>query len=150
VTGRGAPGTGRPGIGRLATAGLAVLGVINLLQGGWAWFAPRHFYDTFPGFGQRWTATYPPYNAHLITDLGATFIAFGVLLTLAALLRDRRVTVVVLVGVLVFSVLHLVFHMLHRDVEGGLPPASLVALVLGVLAPGVLLVLARRAGRRPA
>ena len=135
--GRGAP--------RLVTAGLAALGGLHLLWGAWAWFAPRHFYETFPGFGQRWTVAYPPYNAHLVTDLGATFVTFGVLLALAAALRDRRVSTVVLIGVLVFSVLHLAFHFTHRG-EPGIPAASLVSLVLGVLAPAVLIVLTRRSG----
>lgn len=136
------------GGGPLVTAGLAGLGGLNLVQGLWAWLAPGHFYDTFPGFGQRWPAGYPPYNAHLVTDLGATFVTFGVLLLAAAALRDRRVTVVVLVGVLGFSVMHLAFHLRqHGELDGGSWAASLATLVLGVLAPAVLLVLARRQRR---
>lgn len=143
--------TRRAGAHRLAplTAGLALLGAIQLAIGAWAWFAPAHFFDTFPGFGQRWTAVYPPYNAHLVTDLGATFVTLGVLLLIAAALRDRRVTTVVLVGVLVFSVLHLTFHATHHGLGSGPQlAASIGSLVLGVLAPAALLVLARRLHRR--
>ena len=73
--------------------------------------APRWFFDTFPGFGLGWTAAYPPYNAHLMTDVGAAFTTIGVLLLIAAWLDDRRVTAVVLVGLLIFLTLHLVFHL---------------------------------------
>lgn len=131
----------------LVTAGLAVLGALNLGWGAWAVTAPRHFFHTFPGFGQRWTGAYPPYNEHLTTDLGATFLALGALLLVAAALRDRRVTSVVLLGVLVFNTVHLVFHATrHGELSGGPLAASLAALVLGLLAPAALLVAVRRTG----
>lgn len=129
---------------QVLTAGLVLLGALHLTMGPWALLAPRHFFDTFPGFGQRWTAAYPPYNEHLVSDVGATFTTLGVLLLLAAAVRDRRVTSVVLIGVIVFGTLHLVFHALHPGTLRGLDLAgSLVSLALGVLAPAGLLVLAR-------
>lgn len=131
------------------TAGLALLGALQFGIGAWAWFAPAQFFEAFPGFGQRWTAAYPPYNAHLVTDLGATFVTLGVLLLIAAVLRDHRVTTVVLVGVLVFAMLHLAFHATHHGLVGGGQLATSIAfLVLGVLAPAALLLLARRPHRR--
>jgi hypothetical protein len=90
--------------------GLALLGMLHLSWGVSAMAAPKWFFDTFPGFGQRWTAAYPPYNEHLMTDVGAAFATLGVLLLAAAVLADRRVTTVVLLGVIVFSGLHLAFH----------------------------------------
>ena len=129
----------------LLTIGLAVLGALNLAWGAWAILAPRHFFDTFPGFGQRWTGAYPPYNGHLVVDLGATCTTLGVLLVLAAVLRDRRVTTVVLAGVLVFSTLHLLYHATHHGLLHGASLAgSIAAVVLGVVGPAALLVLARR------
>lgn len=129
---------------RVLTAGLVLLGALHLGWGLWAWLAPRHFFDTFPWSGRRWTAAYPPFNAHLVSDLGATFTTLGVLLLLAAVVRDRRVTGVVLVGVIVFSGLHLTYHALHPGSLHGLDLAgSLVSLVLGVLVPAGLLALAR-------
>jgi hypothetical protein len=130
---------------RLRRAGLAGLGLVNLCWGGWAVLAPAGFFAGFPGFGYHWTGGYPPYNGHLITDLGITFVTLGVLLLTAAVLDDRRVTSVVLAGDLVWSGLHLVYHALHRgelDTVGY--QVSLVSLVLGVLAPLGLLVLNRR------
>jgi hypothetical protein len=119
-----------------------LLGALHLSWGVPATLAPRWFYDTFPGLGYAWTAAYPPYNAHLITDLGATFTTLGVLLLLAAWLADRKVTAVVLCGVLVFSSLHLAFHLRdHGSLTGADLVASLTALALGVAAPAALLVL---------
>jgi len=125
--------------------GLALLGALHLSWGIPATFAPRWFYDHFPGLGRSWTAAYPPFNAHLVTDLGATFTTLGVLLGLAAWLADRKVTAVVLCGVLVFSSLHLAFHLRHHGALAGMDlVASLAALTMGVVLPALLLVLDRR------
>jgi hypothetical protein len=133
----------------LLRAGLAGLGGLHLAWGIGAIAAPRWFFETFPGFGQRWTAAYPPFNEHLLVDVGAAFAALGVLLLLAAVLADRRVVAVALAGVLVFSGVHLAYHVLQPGgLGGGSWATSLVALVAGVIAPLGLLWLSRRAGRR--
>jgi hypothetical protein len=120
--------------------GLAVLAALNLWWGGWARVAPRHFFDTFPGWGQRWTAAYGPYNEHLVTDLGSTFLTLGFLLAVAAILTDRRVRRTVLAGVLLFDSLHLLFHATDRaGMAAGSYAASLVALAVGVALPAALL-----------
>jgi hypothetical protein len=129
----------------IVRGGLVLLGALHLSWGVPATLAPRWFFDTFPGMGRAWTAAYPPYNAHLVTDLGATFTTLGVLLLLAAWLADRKVTAVVLCGVLVFSSLHLAFHLRdHGALAGTDLVASLAALVLGVVLPAALLILDRR------
>jgi hypothetical protein len=129
----------------LVRIGMALLAVVNAWWGVWARFAPRHFFDTFPGFGHRWTAAYPPYNEHLVTDLGSTFLTLGFLLGVGAALNQRTVRWVVLAGVLLFNVLHLGFHALQRGTMGGSDfGASLATLVIGVMVPVVLLVLDRR------
>lgn len=123
---------------------MALLAALNLWWGGWALLRPQHFFDTFPGFGFHWTSAYPPFNLHLVTDLGATFVTLGFLLAAGATLRQRSVRLVALGGVLVFNTLHLAFHSWHRgsmtSVDYGLSTASLIA---GVLAPAVLLALDR-------
>lgn len=130
---------------QLVRGGLVLLGALHLSWGVPAVLAPRWFFDTFPGLGHAWTAAYPPYNEHLITDLGATFVTLAVLLLAAAWLADRKVTAVVLSGVLVFSALHFAFHLRdHGALTGTDLVASLAALALGVLIPGALLVLDRR------
>ena len=57
----------------LVRGGLVLLGALHLSWGVPATLAPRWFFDSFPGLGHAWTAAYPPYNGHLVTDLGATF-----------------------------------------------------------------------------
>ncbi len=134
----------------LRRVGLALLAGLNLWWGVWALAAPRGFYDAFPGFGHRWTAAYPPYNEHLIADLGATFLTLAVLLALAVFLDDPRVRRVVLAGVLVFNGLHLAFHATHRGVLSLLDyGASLATLVGGAALPAVLLGLEFWPRRRP-
>jgi hypothetical protein len=123
---------------------MAALAAINAWWGAWARLAPRHFFDNFPGFGRHWTAAYPPYNEHLVTDLGATFLTLAFLLGVAAAVRDRTARWVVLAGVGLFNLLHLSFHAFHRGVMGGFDTAaSLTTLAFGVVAAAVLLVLNR-------
>jgi hypothetical protein len=133
---------------RLVRLGAALLGIVNLGWGAWAVLSPAGFYGTFPGFGRRWTSAYPPYNEHLVTDLGGTFLTLGALLAAAALLGDRRVTTVVLAGDLLWNSLHLAYHARHRGImSGGDYLASLLALGIGVVGPAVLLALHARAAR---
>jgi hypothetical protein len=123
---------------RLATA---ALGVVHGWWGIWAVLFPRHFYDTFPGFGRRWTAAYPPYNEHLVADLGATFLTLAFLLGVGAASRNRGVRRLALAAVVVFSALHLAFHAVDQgsmEIADLVP--SLVALALGVVIPVALLI----------
>lgn len=138
----------------LRRPGLIVLAAANLWWGIWALVAPHGFFTTFPGFGQRWTAGYPPYNEHLVSDLGATFTTLGVLLVIAAVRDNRHTTRLVLAGVLTFNIIHLTFHSWH---QGGLDDAayqaSLGTLVLGVVGPLALAALTitprKKVGRDP-
>ncbi|HZM83006.1 MAG TPA: hypothetical protein VFC19_45395 [Candidatus Limnocylindrales bacterium] len=128
---------------------VAILGVLHLAWGVGAIAAPRWFFDNFPGFGRHWTAAYPPYNEHLMTDVGAAFLALGVILLIAAAMRDRKVTNVVLIGLLVFSTAHLVFHSRHPgNLTGADLAASLTSLALGVVVPGLLLIVSAVRGSR--
>jgi hypothetical protein len=123
-------------------SGTALLAALHLWWGVWARVAPRHFFDTFPGLGQRWTAAYPPYNEHLVTDLGATFLTLGFLLVVAVVSAEPRVRHTVLAAVALFGALHLVFHATDRgDLGGPSYAGSVVALAVGVLLPVALLAL---------
>ena len=42
-------------------------------------FAPRSFYDDFPYVG-HWVDRLPPYNEHLVTDVGALYLGFALVL----------------------------------------------------------------------
>jgi hypothetical protein len=122
--------------------GSVLLAGLHLWWGVWAIAAPRHFFDTFPGLGQRWTAAYPPYNEHMVTDLGATFLTLGFLLGVAVVSSEPRVRRTVLAGVGLFGALHLLFHATDRgDLSGPSYAGSVIALVVGVLLPAALLAL---------
>ena len=53
----------------VARGALGFLLVAVLLVGLPAAFAPRTFYDDFP-FVAHWVELLPPYNEHLVTDVG--------------------------------------------------------------------------------
>ena len=123
--------------------GLAGMAVVHLWWGLWAYAAPRHFFTSFPGLGHRWTAAYPPYNEHLTTDLGATFLTVAVLLAVPAVRYRRGLARLALTGTATFNALHLAFHVIHHGTLGGADlAASLFTLVAGVAAPTALLLLA--------
>ncbi len=131
---------------RLCTAALALL---NLAWGAWARLSPRSFFDSFPGFGQRWLAAYPPYNVHLVTDLGATLLTLGLLLLVGAMSAERRVRARALAGFLIFSTIHLTFHATN---PGTLSTTDVVvstsSLVAGALVSILLLIADRWADAR--
>jgi hypothetical protein len=132
---------------RLARIVLAVLAVSGATVGLWATFAPRSFYDDFPGGGRSWVAPDGPFNEHLVRDVGALNLALTVLTVAAAIMLVRSLVVVAALGWLAYGVPHLVYHVRHRDVfDTGdqvasltslalLPVLAVVALVVGVKMP---------------
>ncbi|GAA1535654.1 hypothetical protein [Nocardioides humi] len=88
--------------------------------GAWAVLTPRGWYDDFPGIGPALAAAEPPFNAHLVTDAGAGFLATGLLLLGACLLGGLVEIRVAAIGYLLFTVPHLVYHAAHPS---PLPPA---------------------------
>ncbi|MDG4664882.1 hypothetical protein [Mycobacterium sp. 236(2023)] len=102
------------------TAQRILLGVLTLVATGtgvWAYFAARHWYDTFPGLGLSWLPQLGPYNEHFVRDVGAFFLGLTVL-SVATLLHVTNTTLVrVSAGAwTMFNVLHLILHlqMLHH------------------------------------
>jgi hypothetical protein len=124
--------------------GLLVLAAPQVVIGMWALFAPRAFYDGFPAAGHAWVALLPPYNEHLVRDVGALNLAVCVVLVAAAVAPHRLLVTVALVCQLVYTVPHAVFHVTHLD---GFPAADAVAQTAGfavqVVLPLALLALAR-------
>lgn len=95
---------------------LIILTIFGLSLGVWAYFAPLNWYNTFPGMGMRWLLVLGPYNEHLVKDVGAMFLALGVLSAVAVYhLRNRPVVVITAISWSVFNALHLIYHlgMLH-------------------------------------
>ncbi|HEU4396979.1 MAG TPA: hypothetical protein VFU54_03955 [Actinomycetota bacterium] len=133
---------------RLSRTILWALTATLVLTGGWALGAPRSFYDRFPGAGHTWVALLPPYNEHLVRDVGSLSLSLAVLTAATALMLEWRLVIVASLATLVWSTPHLAFHLGHLD---GLSTADkvgqVVVLVLGVAAPLALLGLAVAAGR---
>jgi hypothetical protein len=120
----------------VTTAALALLAVPALVEGLWATAAPSSFYRSFPGTG-HWVAALPPYNEHLVRDVGQLALALGIV-TVGALVMRRR-SVIRLVGAawLVEALPHFLFHVLNRQ---GLGSAQLTASLTGLAFTVVLAV----------
>ena len=97
-----APGRARAGLMR---GGLGLLSLSALAVGAWALFLPRSFYEDFPSAGRAWVSALGPYNGHLLADVGAMYLALGVLLALAAVSLGKELVRASLVAWLVFAAL---------------------------------------------
>ena len=91
---------------------LVVLSFFGLVTGVWAYFFPRHWYDTFPGMGLSWLPQLGPFNEHFATDTGAMFLGLATL-SIAAFIWSTNTTLVRVTGAAwtVFNLLHWIFHM---------------------------------------
>jgi len=116
---------------------LAAVAAANAVTGLNALLAPRAFFDDFP-LGAGWVAQLPPFNDHLTTDVGAFFLAFGLLLGWAAYTLERALVLPVCAAWSVFSLAHLAFHLTHMDGFGAADAAAQTAGLVAVLAPGVV------------
>jgi hypothetical protein len=126
---------------RVVRCALAAMTLGSLPVGLWATFAPRSFYDDFPGGGRTWVALDGPYNEHLVRDVGSLNLALTVV-TVAALVTLGRVVVLAAAGAwLAYSAPHLVYHARHLDLyDTGDEVANMFALALTVVLPLVVLV----------
>src|SRR4028118_1615057 len=70
--------------------GLGFLALSQGVIGAWALLGPRTFFDHFPGTALGWVALLPPYNEHLVRDVGALSLALTVLLGYAAVRPEPR------------------------------------------------------------
>jgi hypothetical protein len=128
---------------------LIVLGVGNIPIGLWAAFAPRSFYDDFPGFGREWVRVDGPYNEHLMRDFGALNLALAVVTIAAVITLARPLVIAVAIAWLAWGVPHLVYHSRHLDVYETSDQVLNVVLLtaLPVLAVAVLVLTLRRPAR---
>jgi hypothetical protein len=94
----------------LVRGGLGILSFSALSVGFWALFFPRSFYEDFPAAGRAWVSTLGPYNGHLVADVGAMYLALGVLLAVATVSMGEELVRASLVVWLVFAVPHFVYH----------------------------------------
>jgi hypothetical protein len=132
--------------------GLLVLGIPQTASGLWAVIAPRDWYDAFPGGGREWLPAFGPYNEHFATDAGVGILAAGVLALAAAVVLERRVVQVAMIGYLAWSVPHAVWHLTAIDEALGTTDdvINVATLSVTVILPLVLLVTASRLESEPA
>ena len=131
-------------------AGLWFLTVTNLAVGAWQLFWPRSFFDDLPVPAHPWVSRLPPYNEHLLTDVGGLNLALGVVLLVAARTMDHRLVLTALTAYLAFALPHAIFHAAHLD---GYPSGDAIAqtltLSIAVVVPVALLVAALRTLPKP-
>jgi hypothetical protein len=114
--------------------------------GCWALFAPRFWYDQFPGFGLHWLPPLGPFNEHLVRDVGAEYLGLGAVGLVAALRpTDELLVRTAAVGWFVFSLPHLLFHLGHLGGYGPLDSIlNIVTLGFYALMPLVVVLPLRR------
>jgi ABC-type transporter Mla maintaining outer membrane lipid asymmetry permease subunit MlaE len=99
---------------RIARAALAILLLSAASIGLVAAFAPHTFYDDFP-FLRHWVELLPPYNEHLVTDVGGLYLGFAVIFAWAARTLQPTLVRAVCTAWLLTAALHLGFHATHLD-----------------------------------
>jgi hypothetical protein len=98
----------------LARAALLILVVSTLGVGLPATFAPESFYDDFP-FVRHWVDLLPPYNEHLVTDVGGLYLGFAVLFAWAARTLQPTLIRAACSAWLLTAAIHLFFHATHLE-----------------------------------
>jgi hypothetical protein len=120
---------------------LGVLAFSALSVGLLASIAPRAFYDDFP-LGADWVSLLPPYNEHLVTDVGGFQLAFGLLFAWAAARPARPLVVPLCAAWLVSQLAHFLFHVTHLEhFSTGDAIAQTVALGIVLVLPAAAIVL---------
>jgi hypothetical protein len=79
-----------------------------------ATFFPHAFYDSFPA-GLSWVSKIPPYNQHLVGDVGGFYLAFTLLFIWTGVTLQRAQIVPVVLGWTLVQAIHFVYHVLHLD-----------------------------------
>lgn len=119
---------------RGARLALAFLLLAALTIGLTATAVPRAFYDDFP-FLTAWVSLLPPYNEHLVTDVGGLYLGFAVLFGWAAWTLERTLVRAVCVAWLLTASLHLVFHAGHLEDFGTADAIAEIASLALLLVP---------------
>lgn len=109
---------------RFAQIVAVVGGLMFASFGAWAFLAPASFFGA--------VATFEPYNAHFVRDIGAFQVGLGAVLLLSAVLRDALL--VALAGVGIGAAFHGIGHVIDRELGGDpatdIPFFALIAVVL--------------------
>jgi hypothetical protein len=132
---------------RIVRVVLVVWAAVSVQLGLWATFAPRSFYDDYPGFGRHWVRVNGPYNEHFVRDFGALNLALAVVTIFALVTFARPLVIAVAVAWLAWDIPHLVYHLRHLDVYdtgdkvlnvsalAALPVLAIIVLALMLMSP---------------
>lgn len=132
-----------------ARGALGFLAGVTVLIGATAAFAPHTFYADFP-FLTHWVELLPPYNEHLVTDVGGLYLGFAVIFGWAAWTLEPTLVRAVCVAWLLSATLHLAFHASHLSgFSTADETAEIVSLAL-LLIPPPLALWATATGPEPA
>lgn len=130
---------------RWARIALGYLSLVSLEIGLWAQFAPRSFYNHFPGLGRAWVRVNGPYNEHLVRDVGGLNLGLAAVLMIALVTLSRPTIVAASIASLLYGIPHLVYHIANTDGLGtGDIAVSLGGLALFAVLPVALLVVLPR------
>ena len=124
----------RTRIGRFA---LALLFLAALSIGLTASAFPRAFFDDFP-FLTHWVELLPPYNEHLVTDVGGLYLGFAILFGWAAWSFERPLVRPLCLAWLVTASLHLIFHAGHLEGFGTADAIAEIASLALLLIPALV------------
>jgi hypothetical protein len=97
-----------------------------LVTGLWPLISPGTFFDALVAF--------PPYNAHLMRDIGV--FTLGVAGALLAAVRYRDTLLVALVGASTAAAVHVVSHVVDSDKGGSPTDIPLLAVFAAILIVG--------------
>jgi len=116
-----------------------------VLVGVWALLAPRSFWNDLPVLGGAWVSALPPYNEHLLRDIGGLHAGFAVLFFAGATTLDVTLIRTSLAAWLPFAVVHFLFHITHMA-QLSAPEKVFQTIALGglILVPVGLLLATRR------
>jgi hypothetical protein len=86
------------------------------------------FLQQLPDSWARMVSLFPPYNEHLIRDVGELLLAMTVLLAAAVVTGQRLLSAVAVGTFAVYTVPHAIFHAVHLE---GFSPVDAVAQTVG-------------------
>jgi hypothetical protein len=118
----------------VARAMLVLLCAYCLGIGAVAAFAPRTFFDDFPFFA-HWVELLPPYNEHLVSDVGGLYLGFALLFGWAASTLERTLVRAACAAFLLSAILHLIFHAGHLEGFGSADGIAEIASLAALLVP---------------
>jgi hypothetical protein len=116
---------------------LGCLAFSAALPGLQAIVSPSGFYEGFP-FGRAWVQMLPPYNEHLIRDVGNYKLAFAILFAWAAWRPSRELVIPLASAWSVAALLHAVYHARNLDGFGAGDAIALTAVLVAALVLPVL------------